>query len=80
MEFDAGHLYSNAYSASSSVSTFASLFVVEFEVVLTIISLIVLISHFAPIVANQISSITEGFSHLFFLAAIHVFTSFFIVI
>ena len=78
MEFDAGHLYSNVYSSSSSVSTFASLFNVEFEVILSIILVAVAISHFAPAVATQISSITEGFSHLFFLAAIHIFTGFFV--
>jgi len=38
------------------------------------------LSHFAPTVLNQLNTITEGFSLLFFLAAINVFTGFFIMI
>jgi hypothetical protein len=78
MEFDAGHLYSNVLSASSSISSFSTLFSVEFEVLLAIIFVRVLTNHFAPIVATIVSQTMDGFSHLFFIGAIHFFTSFFV--
>lgn len=79
MEFGAGHLYSNVYgTASSSISTFASLFQVESEVLLLILLVTISLSHFAPAVRNQLNTITEGFSLMFFLAAINLFTGFFI--
>ena len=81
IEFGAGHLYSNVYgTASSSISTFTSLFQVESEVFFFILFVTASLSHFAPTVMNQISTYTEGFSHLFFLAAINVFTGFFVII
>jgi hypothetical protein len=40
--------------------------------------LLALVGHFAPIRANQAFSLAEGFSFFFFLAAINVFTGFFV--
>ena len=79
IEFGAGHLYSNVYeTASSSVSSFTSIFQVESEVFFLILFVLVSLSHFAPTIISQLSLITEGFSLFFFLAAINVFTGFFI--
>ena len=79
IEFGAGHLYSNVYeTASSSVSSFTSIFQVESEVFFLILFVLVSLSHFAPTIMSQLSLITEGFSLFFFLAAINVFTGFFI--
>jgi ATP synthase subunit 6 len=75
-EFDARQRYTNSYSASSSSIFFSSRRNSESQ--LRVLLLIVgLIWHFAPAIRAQIASFTEGFSHLFFLAAIHIFTGIF---
>ena len=76
-EFDASQLYVNSYGISSSSVSFSNLRQGE-QALLAIVVLTGLIGHFAPIVANQVFSFTEGFTFLFFLAAINVFTGFFV--
>ena len=77
-EFDANQLYVNSYGVSSStISTFSQLRQGESTLLLVII-LIALVGHFAPIMANQTFSFAEGFNFFFFLAAINVFTGFFV--
>ena len=76
-EFDASQLYVNSYGISSSSVSFANLRSEEITL-LVILILISLLGHFSPIRASQAFTFVEGFTFLFFLAAINVFTGFFI--
>ena len=81
IEFNAGSLYTNVYGTpSASITTFSTIFNVESEVFFFILFVFVSLSHFAPTIVNQLSTFTEGFSLLFFLATINVFTGFFFII
>ncbi len=79
-EFDARQLYVNSYGVTSSSISFAGLRQNESQLILFLVVL-GLFSHFAPIsVKQQVFAFSEGFAHLFFLAAINVFTGAFLVI
>lgn len=79
-EFDARQLYVNAYGTSSSSISFASLRQNESQLRVILFAL-GLFSHFAPItLKQQVFAFSEGFAHLFLLAAINIFTGAFLVI
>lgn len=79
-EFDASQLYVNTYGSTSSSISFATLRQAESQLRLFLVAL-GLFSHFAPLVLKQsVFSFSEGFAHLFFLAAINIFTGAFLVI
>jgi len=78
-EFDASQLYVNSYGVSSSSVSFSNLRQSE-STIMVLLIVIGLLNHFAPVRANQALSVTEGFTYLFFFAAINIFTGFFVMI
>ncbi len=76
-EFDVRERYTNPYSVSASSISFATLRQNESQIFVVLL-IIGLLGHFAPSVAKQVFSFTEGFAHLFFLAFIHIFTGAFL--
>jgi len=79
MEFGANQLYVNPYGISSSSISFAGLRQAESRMLLVLLAL-GLVGHFVPVLSTQFATFTEGFSYLFFLATINVFTGFFVMI
>jgi len=76
MEFGANQLYTNPYSVAPSAISFAGLRQAESSMLVLLLAL-GLASHFVPVISTQLATLTEGFSYLFFLATINVFTGFF---
>ena len=76
-EFDARQRYVNAYSIVSSSISFETLRHNESHVRLLLV-VMGLLWHFAPNIISQISIFTEGFSFIFFIGAIHLFTGAFV--
>ena len=76
MEFGASQLYTNPYSVAPSAISFAGLRQAESSMLVLLLAL-GLASHFVPVISTQLATLTEGFSYLFFLATINVFTGFF---
>ncbi len=76
-EFDARERYVNAYSIVSSSISFETLRYNESHVRLLLV-IVGLLWHFAPNLISQISVFTEGFSFIFFIGAIHLFTGAFV--
>ena len=79
-EFDASSLYVNTYGSASSSISFVNLRQSESQLRIRLVAL-GLFSHFAPLtLKQQLFSVSEGFAHLFFLAAINIFTGAFLAI
>ncbi len=76
-EFDARQRYTNTYSIASSTISFENLRQKESDIWIIILSL-GLIWHFVPGIYSQIAAFTEGFSYIFFIGAIHLFTGAFV--
>lgn len=72
-EFDASQLYINPYGVSSSSISFMNLRQAE-----SLVFIFLLLS--VPIISNVVAPFFQGFTPLFFLAAINVFTGFFVMI
>jgi len=79
MEFGANQLYVNPFGAFSSTISFISLSQSKNEL-RALVLLSGLLFHFAPVIAKQVFSLTEGFAHLFFLLRINLFTGTFVII
>jgi len=77
MEFDASQLYANSYGASSSSLSFVNLR--QGESAIFILALAFLISQLNNAFPVR-STLTEGYTYLFFLAAINIFTGFFVML
>lgn len=76
-EFSASERFTNPFSVTPSSISFSSLRQGEGQLV-SLLLVAGLIRHFVPVIWTQIVSFVEGFAHLFFLAAIHLFTGAFI--
>lgn len=77
-EFGANQRYVNSFVNPSSIS-FNSLYLSESHVWLLLI-LVGIVSYTAPKYLDYVSKFTEGFAHLFFIGAIHLFTGFFVCV
>ena len=77
IEFDANQLYINSYGiVSSSISFNLS----EGVSIIGILVLVTIIFHYVPIISTIMHVFFQGFTPLFFLGTINLFTGFFIII
>lgn len=77
IEFDASQLYTNSYGSSSSSLSFVNLLQEKSSLLILVLAFV--IGQLSGIFSSKFR-FTEGYTYLFFLAAMNVFTGFFVML